>query len=51
MTDTGDTLAPGTRLGELEIERVRGDLSGAGPVAGRVAGGEGSICRGTGGRG
>ena len=24
MTDTGDTLAPGTRLGELEIERVLG---------------------------
>ena len=24
MTDTGDTLAPGTRLDELEIERVLG---------------------------
>ena len=24
MTDTGDTLAPGTRLDELEIERVPG---------------------------
>ena len=26
VTDTGDALAPGTRLGELEIERVSSDI-------------------------
>ena len=47
MTDAGDVLAPGTRLDELEIERVLGaggfgiTYLARGRVAGCVAGGEG----------